>query len=88
MSNVDGVATGHLQATNGHEFAASSIDRVAFVMVHVSPLIELGGADAGGMTVYVRALAEQLAELGIHVDIFTRRADTVTPDVTELADQV
>jgi D-inositol-3-phosphate glycosyltransferase len=55
------------------------------VSVHTSPLSALGGPDAGGLTVYVLSLAEQLARTGINVDIFTRRFDTTTPDVVELA---
>src|SRR5690606_1945226 len=55
------------------------------VTVHTSPLSALGGPDAGGLTVYVMALAEQLAASGIAVDIFTRRFDTTTPDVVEIS---
>jgi D-inositol-3-phosphate glycosyltransferase len=64
--------------------ALSSIGRVAMVSVHTSPLSDLGSPDAGGLTVYVLALAEQLARRGIEVDIFTRRFNTTTPDVVEL----
>ncbi|HLT21105.1 MAG TPA: glycosyltransferase [Thermomicrobiales bacterium] len=62
-----------------------TIARVAMVTVHTSPLSALGGPDAGGLTVYVMALAEQLAASGIAVDIFTRRFDTTTPDVVEIS---
>lgn len=55
------------------------------VSVHTSPLSALGGPDAGGLTVYVLSLAEQLARTGIEVDIFTRRFDTETPDVVQLS---
>jgi D-inositol-3-phosphate glycosyltransferase len=46
--------------------------RVAVVAYHASPLVEPGAGDAGGMTVYVREVAESLAELGLHTDVFTR----------------
>lgn len=55
------------------------------VTVHTSPLSALGGADAGGLTVYVLALAEELAKRGVEVDIFTRRFETRTPEIVELS---
>lgn len=54
------------------------------ISVHTSPLTALGGPDAGGLTVYVLSLAEQLARTGVEVDIFTRRYDSTTPDVVEI----
>ncbi len=58
--------------------------RAAFICVHTSPLAALGRNDAGGMNVYVRDLACQLARLGLEVDIFTRRLDPHTPELTIL----
>jgi D-inositol-3-phosphate glycosyltransferase len=61
--------------------------RVATIAYHSSPLIEPGAGDAGGITVYVRAVAAEHAGRGIHTDIFTRavgpgsRITRVTPDV-------
>ncbi|MGH2734223.1 MAG: glycosyltransferase, partial [Actinomycetota bacterium] len=58
------------------------VKRVAVVVYHSSPLAEPGSGDAGGMTIYVRELAEALARRGVHTDIFTRRLDgqaKVTP---------
>lgn len=55
------------------------------ISVHTSPLSALGGPDAGGLTVYVLSLAEQLARTGVEVDIFTRRFDATCPDVVELS---
>jgi D-inositol-3-phosphate glycosyltransferase len=46
--------------------------RVAVISYHSSPLLEPGIGDAGGMTVYVRAVAASLAKLGVGTDIFTR----------------
>lgn len=57
------------------------IEHVAMVSVHTSPMSVLGGKDAGGLNVYVRDLASQLAERGVDVDIFTRRFDPATPSV-------
>jgi D-inositol-3-phosphate glycosyltransferase len=49
-----------------------SLKRVAVISYHSSPLHEPGSGDAGGMTVYVRELAEELAAVGPVTDIFTR----------------
>jgi D-inositol-3-phosphate glycosyltransferase len=64
------------------------IERVAMISVHTSPVATLGGKDAGGMNVYVRELARQMAVLGVDVDIFTRRSDETTPDVLTLGERV
>ena len=48
--------------------------RIAVIAYHSSPLLEPGIGDAGGMTVYVREVAESLAKLGVRTDIFTRSA--------------
>ena len=45
---------------------------VAVISYHSSPLQEPGSGDAGGMTVYVRSLAEALAARGVTTDVFTR----------------
>lgn len=53
---------------------AALLRRVAVVAYHSSPLAEPGSADAGGMTIYVRKLAEALSARGVHTDVFTRFA--------------
>jgi D-inositol-3-phosphate glycosyltransferase len=55
--------------------------RVAIISYHTSPLAALGGGETGGLNVYVRELARELAERGHRVDVFTRRADTSSPQV-------
>ncbi len=47
--------------------------RIAQVSYHTSPFAPPGGRQAGGMNVYVRELARELARQGHRVDIFTRR---------------
>lgn len=47
--------------------------RVAMLSVHTCPLAGLGGRDAGGMNVYVRELARELARRNVAVDVFTRQ---------------
>jgi D-inositol-3-phosphate glycosyltransferase len=46
--------------------------RLALISVHTSPLAALGGRETGGMNVYVRESAAELARLGYAVDVFTR----------------
>src|SRR5437764_6276164 len=53
--------------------------RVGLISYRSSPLAALGSSSAGGMNVYVRRLAEGLAERGVEVDIFTRREDLDSP---------
>ncbi|MGI8407877.1 MAG: hypothetical protein ACR2L3_05145, partial [Actinomycetota bacterium] len=50
----------------------TSVRRVAVISYHSSPLDEPGSGDAGGMTVYVRGLAQSLADKGVQTDLFTR----------------
>ncbi len=57
--------------------------RVAMLSYHSSPLASLGGAKAGGMNLYVRRVAEQLAALGVLVDVFTRRDDLLQDAVPD-----
>jgi D-inositol-3-phosphate glycosyltransferase len=49
--------------------------RIAQISYHTSPIATLGGRVSGGMNVYVLELSRELARLGNHVDIFTRRED-------------
>ena len=59
----------------------SLIRRVAFLSLHTSPMEQPGSGDAGGMNVYVRALAAALAETGVEVEIFTRSTSASQPAV-------
>ena len=57
--------------------------RIATLMVHTSPLDQAGTGDAGGMNIYVVEAAQNMAAMGVHVDIFTRRNN---PDVADIVD--
>jgi D-inositol-3-phosphate glycosyltransferase len=57
------------------------VRRVAFLSLHTSPMEQPGAGDAGGMNVYVRALAMALAESGVEVEIFTRATKASQPAV-------
>ncbi len=62
---------------------------VAMLSMHTSPLDNPGRTkDAGGMNVYIRELAQELAQQGSHIDIFTRRTNKTTPQVVDLSPQV
>lgn len=56
--------------------------RVALVSLHTSPLATAGSGDAGGMNVYLRALADGLVADGFEVDVLTRRTSTDQGSVT------
>jgi D-inositol-3-phosphate glycosyltransferase len=56
--------------------------RIAVVSVHTSPLALPGTRDSGGLNVYVRELSREMAKRGHAIDIFTRRTDASTPEVT------
>lgn len=57
------------------------IERVAYLSMHTSPLLQPGTGDAGGLNVYVDELARTMAGRGVEVDIYTRRTD---PDQLEV----
>ncbi|MDQ4065362.1 MAG: glycosyltransferase, partial [Actinomycetota bacterium] len=61
--------------------------RVAVIAYHSSPLEEPGAGDAGGMTVYVRAVARALAGRGVETDVFTRSIGS-TLEIHEIGEGV
>ena len=66
-----------------------TIKRIAMISVHTSPLAPMGGKKTGGMNVYIRELALELAKRGISVDIFTRRSSMDEPEIdSSLGDKV
>lgn len=62
--------------------------RVAVLSVHTSPLELPGSGDAGGMNVYIREVAAEMARRGVRSDVFTRRTDPDEPGVQEAAQGV
>ena len=54
-------------------------------MVHTSPLDQAGTGDAGGMNIYVVEAAQNMAAMGVEVDIFTRRNNPDVADIVDLA---
>jgi D-inositol-3-phosphate glycosyltransferase len=45
---------------------------IAMISIHSCPLAVLGGKDTGGMNVYVREVARELAKKGHSIDIYTK----------------
>ena len=60
------------------------IDRVAYLSMHTSPLLQPGAGDAGGMNVYLDQLSRTMAAKGVSVDVFTRREDQDVPEVVQV----
>ena len=65
-----------------------SVQRVAMVSLHTSPLDQPGTGDAGGMNVYVTEVARELAARGIEVDIFTRATSSSLEPVVRMSDGI
>jgi D-inositol-3-phosphate glycosyltransferase len=62
-----------------------ALARVAVLSLHTSPLDQPGTGDSGGMSVYVRALSERLADRGVALDVFTRCSGRGVPQVEEVS---
>ncbi len=65
-----------------------NLNQIALLSVHTSPLDQPGTGDAGGLNIYVVETSKRLADLGIKVDIFTRRTSSGIKNETELYDGV
>jgi D-inositol-3-phosphate glycosyltransferase len=61
-----------------------SAQRVAMLSVHTSPLAQPGAGDGGGMNVYVRSLASNLARAGVPCDVLTRAEHAEQPPVVHV----
>jgi D-inositol-3-phosphate glycosyltransferase len=55
--------------------------------MHTSPLAQPGSGDAGGMNVYLDRLSRTMADKGVDITVFTRRAESTTPTVTQIQDR-
>ena len=58
--------------------------RVALLSVHTCPLAAPGGKETGGMNVYVRETARELARMGVQADVFTRSQNPTIPRVVAM----
>ena len=60
--------------------------RIALICYHSCPVGRLGDTKTGGMNVYVRELARELASIGCQVDVFTRAHDSDEPQVIPICE--
>jgi D-inositol-3-phosphate glycosyltransferase len=58
--------------------------RIAMLSVHACPMAKLGGRDSGGMNLYIRELARDLASRGVEVDVYTRQREHDHPEIQEI----
>ncbi|MBI2853272.1 MAG: glycosyltransferase [Chloroflexi bacterium] len=58
--------------------------KIAMLCVHSCPIGSLGSKDTGGMSVYVREVADNLGKMGHAVDVFTRVHDSDYEPVSEM----
>src|SRR6266404_1051104 len=63
----------------------ANLMRVAMISVHACPMAKLGGRDSGGMNVYIRELARDLAARGVEVDVYTRQREHDHPKIQQIA---
>lgn len=62
---------------------------IAMLSVHTSPLDQPGKTkNAGGMNVYMRELAQALAQRDLKIDIYTRCTDEQTPQIVQISPHV
>lgn len=66
------------------KLVASARFRIAMICAHSCPVGKLGAKDTGGMSVYVRELAGELARCGHTVDVYTRVHDPNDAQVISL----
>ncbi len=62
--------------------------KIAMFSIHSSPIGELGTRDTGGMSVYIRELAQELGKHGHRVDIYTRHNHNNPTTIMHLHDHV
>ena len=62
----------------------SSVQRVAVLSLHTSPLAQPGSGDSGGMNVYVREMVSALAQAGMECTTYTRANRPGLPDVVQV----
>ena len=58
--------------------------RIALICFHSCPVGRLGDTKTGGMNVYVRQIAGELAATGCQVDVFTRAHDPDEPPIVPI----
>lgn len=60
------------------------IERVAYIAMHSSPLLQPGIGDAGGMNVSLDRLSRTMDSMGVDVTVFSRRTEQEILDIVEV----
>src|SRR5437763_14620737 len=66
---------------------ALTLEPIAIISMHASPIAPPGAGENGGMNVYLRAACEELSRRGIPTEVFTRRSSPDDADRTRLAER-
>ena len=61
-----------------------SVQRVAVLSLHTSPLAQPGSGDSGGMNVYVRELVSALSQAGVECTTYTRASRPGLPEIVQV----
>src|SRR5256714_6784184 len=64
-----------------------SLEPIAIISMHASPVAPPGAGENGGMNVYIRAVCEELSRRGIPTEVFTRRSSPDGTDRVRLAER-
>ncbi|MFN2464955.1 MAG: glycosyltransferase [Candidatus Dormibacteria bacterium] len=68
------------------EFRGVEPRTIAVIAAHSCPYSEVGGAENGGMSVYIRSVTEALARRGLRSVIFTRKEYAAAPSDLDVPD--
>jgi len=68
----------------GGRALTGSVQRLAVLSLHTSPLVQPGMGDSGGMNVYVRELVASLAQAGVDCTVYTRAWADDLPEVVDI----
>ena len=72
--------------SSSHQSDEEPALRIALICFHSCPVGRLGDTKTGGMNVYVRQIAAELASRGCQVDVFTRAHDLDEPRIVPIGD--
>jgi len=82
------ILSSHLRHAPETDIALTECLRIVMFSIHSCPAGELGTKDTGGMNVYIRELACELAKRGHQIDIYTRLHDPKDSRIIELDQNV
>tara|TARA_B100001245_G_scaffold215554_1_gene182836 strand:+ start:3560 stop:4807 length:1248 start_codon:yes stop_codon:yes gene_type:complete len=71
-------------STDATDPTDGGIRKIGVLSMHTSPLDQAGVGDSGGLNVYVRELANSMANQGIDCDVYVRRTKPEHPEIVEI----